>query len=195
MNKKWIITITIIAGILLALGLGMYTYKKGGISNNNITQTKVLADKNESVLNLEYNTVQTANIEVKLSPKAKITEKTYYKDCDHLIKKEIDVPEELVNATEKEVSEKYIGWKMEKFIATDVVVYKELTGFCDEHFVIKEKDGVVAIYTENSEGIQEWKEDTDIVTKYLPDEDLENIKSGVKVQGFKNLYNFLEDYE
>ena len=75
------------------------------------------------------------------------------------------------------------------------MIIKELNGFCEEHFVIKEKDGVIAIYTENSQGVIEWKEDTDIVTKYLPDADLENLKVGVKVQGLKNLYNYLEDYE
>lgn len=197
MNKKWIIAIAIIIGILLACGFGIYAYLRGGISDNNMTYTKQLAEneKKNNVIENSYNTIQTANIEVKLSPNAMITEKIYYKDCDHLIRKEKDVPEDLVNATEDKIKEKYAGWKVEKFSANDVVVYKELNGFCEEHFVIKEKDGVIAIYTENSQGVIEWKEDTDIVTKYLPDEDLENLKVGVKVQGLKNLYNYLEDYE
>lgn len=61
--------------------------------------------------------------------------------------------------------------------------------------MIKEHDGVIGIYTENNEGIQEWQEDTEISTKYLPDTDLEQFKIGTKIVGKNNLYSFLEDYE
>lgn len=199
MEKKWIIIAVIVIGILLGLILGIYTYHRGGISNTNMIDTQKLAeeDKEENRIDgvQENETIQTANITNKISPNAIIVEKKYYKTCDHLIRNTIDVPEELVNGTEENVQAKYPDWKIESYSPTEIVVYKEFAGICDEHYVVKEKNGIIAIYTENSEGVQEWKEDTDIATQYLPEEDLENLKVGIKIIGITNLYNFLEDYE
>ena len=45
MNKKWIIAIAIIIGILLACGFGIYAYLRGGISDNNMTYKETNINK------------------------------------------------------------------------------------------------------------------------------------------------------
>ena len=41
----------------------------------------------------------------------------------------------------------------------------------------------------------EIKEDTEIVTLYLPETDLQKLKAGVEIIGHTKLVEFLEDYE
>ena len=172
-EKKWLIIGVIILGIILGVVFGIYAYDRGRMSDTNMIDTQKLADvENNKQLNNETNAnvaIETSSIDMKVSPNAIIIQKRYYKSCDHLIKEVVDVPEDLIN--------------------------KEFDGICNEHYVIKEHDGVIGIYTENNEGIQEWQEDTEISTKYLPDTDLEQFKIGTKIVGKNNLYSFLEDYE
>lgn len=199
MEKKGIIIAVVIIGILLGLIIGIYTYNRGGISNTNMIDTQKLADEkseetksNETILN---EAVETSSVSMKVSPNAIIIQKRYYKSCDHLIREVIDIPEDLINKTQDDVMNKYSDWKLEGYSPKEIVIYKEFQGICNEHYVIKERNGVIGIYTENNEGIQEWQEDTEISTQYLPEEDLEQLKVGIKIVGKNNLYSFLEDYE
>ena len=179
--------------------LGIYFGDRGDVVDFNIKNTQKLADTVNSIDNIENiqasNTVETSSINMKISPNAVIIKKCYYKKCDHLIKDVIDIPEELVNKTENDVREKYKGWKLEGYSPNEIVLYKEFSGICDEHYVVKDNNGVIGIFSEDENGVQEFVEDTDIETQYLPEEDQENLKVGMKVVGKVNLNNFLEDYE
>ena len=93
------------------------------------------------------------------------------------------------------MQKQYPDWKIEKFSSNEVVLYKEKNGYCDEHYVIREHNGVLAIYTLDENGKETWKQDTEIVTMYLPEVDLSRIKEGIKVTGTTNLRSILEDYE
>lgn len=198
-NKKWLIAGVIILGVILGILFGIYSYRQSGISNNNMIDIQKLADIEENtneIGNILNETIQTSlNTQNKISPNAIITQKRYYKDCDHLIRENIEIPNELVNKTQEDIKKNYSDWKLESYSPTEIVLYKEFTGICDEHYVVKEHNGVIGIYTENNDGTQEWKEDTQILTQYLPDEDMQTLKIGVKVVGKKNLNEFLEDYE
>lgn len=198
-EKKWLIIGVIILGIILGVVFGIYAYDRGRMSDTNMIDTQKLADvENNKQLNNETNAnvaIETSSIDMKVSPNAIIIQKRYYKSCDHLIKEVVDVPEDLINKEQEDVIKKYSDWKLEGYSSKEIVIYKEFDGICNEHYVIKEHDGVIGIYTENNEGIQEWQEDTEISTKYLPDTDLEQFKTGTKIVGKNNLYSFLEDYE
>lgn len=197
--STWFFIILITVGIVTAIGLGIYAYNVGGISDTNIVNTERLAEieneENDENLIVLDESVTTSSADIKMSPNAIIIEKKYYKTCDHLIRETVDIPTELVNQTEEDVKSYYSDWKVEQFSATEVVVYKEFRGICNEHYVIKDNSGVLGIYIENDEGALEWQEDTEIGTQYLPEEDIEEFEAGVEVVGKTNLYNFLEDYE
>lgn len=200
----WLLVSLMIIGIVLASVLGIYAYNNGSISETNIINNEMLAEINEreEIKNIKKENKQEQNelvatsvSNMKISPNASVTEKRYYKKCDHLIREVKDIPIGLVNKGEEEVKSYYSDWKVEKCSNNEVVVYKEYEGICDEHYVVKDNNGVLGIYIENDENIQEWQEDTSIETGYLPEKDIEEFKVGVKVEGKTNLYNFLEDYE
>lgn len=201
MKEKWLIIAIIIVGIIFGIILGVYVHKQNDVSDINMLESQKLSETDNVENNQEYinsavnEAVETSNVEEKISPNASIIQKRYYKGCDHLIRETIDIPEDLVNKTEEDVIKKYSDWKVEKYSSKEIVIYKEFSGICNEHYVVKEHNGIIGIYTENSEGVQELQEDTEISTQYLPEEDLENLKVGIKIVGKSNLYNFLEDYE
>lgn len=197
----WLLAILMLIGIVLAITLGIYAYNNGEISETNIINTEKLAEiENIKEIEEENKTsekelVATSASSMKISPNASVTEKRYYKACDHLIREVKDIPVGLVNKGEEDIRSYYSNWKVEKCSNNEVVVYKEFEGICDEHYVIKDNNGILAIYRENDENVQEWQEDTGIETQYLPEKDIEEFKVGVKVEGKTNLYDFLEDYE
>ena len=60
---------------------------------------------------------------------------------------------------------------------------------------MQEHNGVIGIYTTDQYGVKTLKEDTEIVTQYLPEADLQKLKAGVEIIGHTKLVEFLEDYE
>ena len=196
MERKWIIIIAII-GILLGITGGILISNRGKTSRMNVISEEELAQSQIEAGMQEGNNqvMETASMNNNISPNGVLVQKSYYQDCDHLIRKVYDIPEDLINQNEEAVKEKYPGWKIEKYTPTEITLYQEFNGFCDEHYVAREHNGYIGIYTVNKQGVETLKEDTEITTLYLPEEDLERLKIGISIVGERNLYNFLEDYE
>lgn len=195
----WLLITLMIIGIALAVTLGIYAYNNGSVSDTNIINTEKLAEIEErerTTSELKENELVTTSVAtIKMSPNANVIEKRYYKACDHLIREEKEIPIGLVNKEEETVRSYYSDWRVEKYTNNEIIIYREYEGICDEHYVVKDNNGVLGIYVENDENVQVWQKDTEIETQYLPEKDIEEFKIGVKVVGKTNLYNFLEDYE
>ena len=200
MDKKWIVCIIIAIILGLAIGIGRAIYSSN--SNEDTEGIEIVNDKElaeeDIVSNLEYNevnSIETIAKENTISPNAIIIEKVYYEGCDHLIRKTVDIPETLVNKTEEEVKKQYSDWKIEEYTPTQITLYKTVTGNCGEHYFVQEHNGVIGIYTTDEYGVKTLKEDTEIVTQYLPEADLQKLKAGVEIIGHTKLVEFLEDFE
>lgn len=74
-------------------------------------------------------------------------------------------------------------------------MYKEVDEFCDEHYVLKEKDGNITIFKLDQNNNEIFLEDTEIATEYLAEEDLEKIKQGIIIFTKKELNKTIEDFE
>lgn len=197
MSKKWIIGIILLVGLIGGVLIGIFAFGKDDVSETNIVRNEKLASVNEvNETVLDGNIIATSSAENdKISPNAVMIQKRYYKKCDHLLKEIIDVPESLVNRSEEDLKEAYVGWKLEGFSPTEIVLYQEIDSICKEHYLVKEHNGVIGIYTLDEYDQETLQEDTEIVTQYLPEEDLAELKIGVKLVGTTSLYNFLENYE
>ncbi len=197
MNKKWIICIiiTIIVGFILGASIAIFSERnRNKTEGTEMLSEKELADvSNED--NNSINVIETASLENAISPNAVIIKKTYYKACDHLIRKVEEIPEELVNKTENDIKKLYADWELEEYTPTQITLYKSVSGNCGEHYFVQEHNGVIGIYTTDEYGVKTLKEDTEISTQYLPEEDVQNLKAGVEVIGYTKLIEFLEDYE
>lgn len=199
MDKKWIICIiiAIIIGLSVGIGLAIFTSNSNKVEGTDILGDKELASVSNSFQNTTSynNTLETSALENIISPNAIIIKKTYYEACDHLIKKVEDVPKELVNKSEEDLSTFFPDWKVEEYSPTEITLYKTSKDNCGEHYFVQEHNGVIGIYTTDKYGVKTLEEDTEISTLYLPEEDVQNLKAGVEIVGHTKLVEFLEDYE
>ena len=198
--KKYTVIAIIAVGILLGFLTGLYLYKINQIDYSN---TEIIAEtieddctaiaqlNNEDISNL----IETNNKEEKTSPNCIIALKVYYETCEHLIETRKNIEEAQVNLTEEEVKQRFEDWEIQKFTPNEIVLYKEVNEFCNEHFLLKEENGYIAIYKLDKNENAEIFQTTEISTDYLADEDLEQIKNGIKVYTEKELNKTLEDYE
>lgn len=197
MNKT-IMTIIAIIVIIGAIIIGVQIYKPNKEQEDIIT--KVSEEKIEDDCTDEYQEIQEemlqANFtEEKISPNCFITMKKTYNKCGHTTSEYIAIPKELVNKTKEDLEEKYIGWTIDKFSDTQIVISKEEEGECGEHYIVKDKEGKVVIYKLLEDGTENEYEVTDISTEYITDTDKINMKNGIKVNGKQELNQLIEDFE
>ena len=75
------------------------------------------------------------------------------------------------------------------------MLYKEVDNFCNEHYILKEKEGNIAIYKVDENNNERFLEDTEIAIEYLEEEDLDELKKSNKIYTKKELNKFIEDFE
>lgn len=195
MRKWWLIAIVIIILFTVGAVAGFYVYQKNNTQDSNMLEHKQLAVE-EKIHNEQLeNLITTSSSEKIISPNCMLIQKQYFKGCDHIIRNVEDIDEKYINCSQQEFEKDYKDWKIEEFTNNQITMYQEKEGFCNRHYIIKEHNGVLAIYTIDETGKENWKEDTEIQTIYLPEEDLVKIRQGIEAIGDTELHSTLEDFE
>lgn len=169
--------------------------------NSSITNQLSLSTSNFSNASNSANfsnsldTISTASTEEKVSPNAEFALKKYYNECGHFKFEYAKLPEELVNLTKEEVEDFYDDWEVEEFSANKIVLVKEISSLCDEHFIIKLGEKYVQIFHLESDGNLVLYKTTDISRDYLPAEDIAKLEQGMYVFGEGKLNSIIEDFE
>lgn len=195
--KKYTITAFILMGLSFGFITGIYIYKIKEIDNKKIAmQDEPVEDECTYITEIGIDDfISASSKEEKTSPNCMIILKIYYQKCGHLIETKEKIKDANVNLTEKELKERFPEWEIQRFTETEIILYKEIDDYCNEHYVLKEKDGNIAIYRLDENNKEELQDITDIPTKYLEDEDLERIKEGIFINTKKELNKTLEDFE
>ena len=192
MSKSfWVAVVltTIILGI--SCGILVHVYGDMKLENASITHLNKI---NEVLRDNEI--IQTSTKEEKkTTPNTEIVFERYYNRCGHNDIKKQFADKEDVNKNEEEIKNKYNDWVLRSFSPDMIELYKEENKMCENHFIVKEKDGVIVVYTVDDEGKETLKETTEISTKYLPKEDIELLQRGIKANSISDLQNVLSDYE
>ena len=195
--KKWGIIIAFIIIFIIAIFVGNYIYDSSNKEENTIKSENT---SNSIVNQVDYSvrndiTINTDSEEEKISPNATLILKKHYKECDHTIKEYAEIPEEFVNLTKSEIEKEYPEWEVEKFTPLDIILIKEEEGFCNEHFILKEEQGVITVYKIDKQGGESLYDTTGISVEYLTESDKLELKNGIKVYGKEELNSMLENYE
>ncbi len=198
--KKYTIIAIITVGIILGFLTGLYLYKINQIDYHNkeiIAET--IEDDSAAIAELGdeelSSLVATNSKEEKTSPNCVIKLKVYYEVCEHIIETRKNIEKTQVNLTEEELKKKLSDWEIQRFAPNEIVLYKEVNEFCNEHFLLKEEDGYIAIYKLDKNENEQFLQTTEISTDYLTEEDLSQIRSGIKIYTKKELNKALEDFE
>src|SRR5574344_2040298 len=183
------IFIVIILGLLA--GILVHIYNDNQVSKAQVAQ----AIKLNEIASKRTNIVATVSPKEKSSPDAKIIFETYYNKCGHSNTETKTVDSSEVNKEEDYFTDKYKEWTLKSFSTKEIKFYKEVNEMCDKHYVIHDNEGIIAIYTLDADGNETLKKNTEISTKYLPEEDLQLLKNGIKAFGDKELEEKLSDFE
>lgn len=161
-----------------------------------IAEEEILDDCTDEYEGSEYeDTVKANTQEEKTSPNCSLTTKTYYQNCGHTKSEYTNLPLSFVNLTKEEIQERYQEYEIEDFATNAIVLYQEKEGECGEHYIVKDKDGMVTVYQVLEDGSEKEIETTGITTEYLPETDKINMKNGIQVNGKQNLNQLIEDFE
>lgn len=161
-----------------------------------VAEEEILDDCTDEYEGMEYeNTVKTNTEEEKTSPNCSLITKTYYEKCGHTKSEYANLPQNLVNLTKDEIQERYQEYEIESFASNEVILYQEKEGECGEHYMVKDKDGLVTVYQILEDGSQEELEVTGVSTEYLPETDQINMKNGIQINGKQALNQLIEDFE
>lgn len=189
MRKITIIIITI--GVILGFLIGIYLY-----NTNQESKNLIISEKEETKIETKKEDKEVSNQEKLITPNTKITIKTYYKDCNHIIEESAALEDEWINLNEEELSKQANNFTIQKFSPEEVVLYKEENGFCNEHYLLIEKNGYIEVYFLDEKGEMKFMTNiVDIATELLPEKDREELKTGIKVYGKKELNKKIEDFE
>ena len=179
MKKGYVILIIIIFTILSYIGI------------------KIYKDKNkEDKKAFEYTKIQeTISEEEKVGPNSRLVLKTYYTKCSHTKTEQQDIPKELINLTKNELQLQYKQWKIERFSKDEIILKKNLEEYCEEHYVLRNKDGYINVYSIDENGNEKKYLSTEISTLYLPETDQINLEKGIYIYGKEKLIEILQDFE
>ncbi len=113
------------------------------INSKDSAKAKNINDLN----NEEIEIIKEENI---ISPNTFIEERTHYKECDHLITKLNVADDEIINMTRKEyesyLKSNYPNKRLISFSNTKIVIWGgERNHLCQEHYIIGEENGNIAI--------------------------------------------------
>ena len=199
MNKT-IITMLSIIVIMIAVFTAIVIYKtnnKEEIDNIEfkIAEENILDDCTDEYEEIQEEMLQASTNQEKISPNCFITFKTKYKKCGHETNKYEKIDDNLVNKTEEELQKVYSDWKIEDFSDSNIVLSKDEEGYCDEHYLVQDKEGKVVIYKILEDGTKQKFQETEISTEYLAEADKVQIKEGIRVNGKQNLNQLIEDFE
>lgn len=161
-----------------------------------VAEEEILDDCTDEYEGLEYeNTIKTNTQEEKTSPNCSLITKIYYERCGHTTSQYSNLPQNLVNLNKDEIQENYQEYEIESFASNEVILYQEKEGECGEHYMVKDKDGLVTVYQILEDGSQDELEVTGVSTEYLPETDQINMKNGIQVNGKQALNQLIEDFE
>ena len=191
--KKSILVGCIFVAIISGITIGIIVHVYNDTNLEKATLEEV--ENANKIIEKDVNIIETGTSEEKTTPNTKIVYETFYTNCNHMENVIEDIENEDVNQNKNYFVNKYLDWKVNNFSEDTVELYKEIDGICDKHYIVKEKDGYIAVYNLDSENNQNLKEVTEIYVQYLPEEDVELLKNGINVIGDNDLARVLADFE
>lgn len=117
--------------------------------------------------------------EIKLNAGAKLRYITYYVGCGHKIIEEDIIDETYVGLSKTEIQQKEVDWVIDSFTPNEVILKREESGICGNHYYIGIQNGYVALF-QGVPGMQSTLvEQTDIMADILREDDRLILEKGL----------------
>lgn len=134
-----------------------------------------------------------------IGPNTIIEHKILYSECNHEIIETLAPEANTINMTkdrfEAFVRNNHPKWKVEHFSNKNIIIFIEKNHLCQNHYVIGEKDGKIAVFRIDENGYKVLdKVYNDAPISLLKDIDQEKIKKGIVTDNKEELTDILENY-
>ncbi|OGO76883.1 MAG: hypothetical protein A2Y23_07825 [Clostridiales bacterium GWB2_37_7] len=156
---------------------------------NSIRNPEIVANADPIPNNEQLLTATPGNL---ITANTKIQFKTYFTLCGHLLDKDSVDIREFINLSEEDLKSKYPDWTVSEFSTQQVILKREIQTYCPKHFIISSKDGYIAIYVYNYDGVKTLYEMTDYPISILTNEDQSNLEYGIVAESEEELQQKLE---
>jgi len=119
-----------------------------------------------------------------------------YKLCGHNSITYRSAMAEEVGLSREQIESVHSSWAIKEFSPSIVWLYGEVDGYCPNHYIIKEKDGCIAIYRplENGQGVYLVYQ-TNIDTAFLSADVQERMKEGWVVDSLEQVEQLMESWD
>ena len=195
--KKITFIIYIISIIFLGvLGawIGAYAYK---INSIGAVDVPTLGGMDNIDLERELAMIVNESIDI-VSPNATLIIKKSFSECGHELQEIEKINPNYVNLTKEEFESEFLkdneNFIIESFSAKEIVVLNEIEADCNQHYLLRENNGVVVVYKYDSNGVLTVYQKTNIGVEYLTSDDRQELEYGIEVVGNGELSSRLEDY-
>ena len=144
--------------------------------------------------NIEQEKEQIANATPNdlITTSTKIIFKTNFTLCSHTLEKEPEIAADFINLSESDLKNKFSDWVVSEFSARQVILQREIQTYCPRHYIIGSKDGYIAIYVYNDDGIKTLHEMTESPISILTTDDQNNLDYGIVADSEEELQQKLE---
>jgi hypothetical protein len=124
-----------------------------------------------------------------------IFERTY-KSCGHNSISYRSATAEEAGLSKEQIESMYSSWAIKEFSPSIVWLCEEVDGYCPNHYIVKEKDGCIAIYRplEDGQGFY-LVHQTNIDTAFLSADIQERIKEGWVVDSLEQVEQLMESWD
>ena len=206
----WIGTIIVVIILGITAGIIVHIYSDERNERATLKQANELARMEEANLDNKNNdnnknssddsnaengtVVKTSSVDEKTTPNTTIIFESYYSKCGHSKIRSEKISSEYVNKTKVEIQKIYSDWEIKSFSSDRIELYKNENSLCGNHYIIKDEDGYVTVYNINKDGQEVLSDKTDISTKYLPKDDNDLLKNGIKANSTSQLEQILADF-
>jgi hypothetical protein len=198
----WIGTIIVVIILGITAGIIVHVYGDERTERATLKQANELSRMKEADLNDKANKngendiiIKTSSGEEKTTPNTLIIFESYYSKCGHSKIRSEKIANEYVNKTKEEMQKIYSDWEIKSFSSDRIELYKNENSLCGNHYIVKEENGYVTVYNINKDGQEVLSDKTDISTKYLPKDDNDLLKNGIKANSTSQLEQILADFE
>ncbi|MFY9613388.1 MAG: BofC C-terminal domain-containing protein [Tissierellaceae bacterium] len=190
-NRLILISSFFVVFLVVSFILGYYLMNRS-IKNRQAAEGEEIDQDNKT-------NIEIVREENRISPNTLIEERIHYKACSHLITNTYLADDEVVNLTRDEY-ETYLAsnqphLRLVAFSNVKVVLYGEKNHLCQEHYIVGEHNGYVAIYKIDEKGERVlFKSFTDYPISLLIELDQEKLREGIIVNSEEELSDILEDF-
>ncbi|MCI1960070.1 MAG: BofC C-terminal domain-containing protein [Clostridia bacterium] len=179
-----LLLIICIAGGFIGYGIGLRNIRNNPVSYNNKINNKENESESEKV----------SQNDIKITPSTKMVYEYYYPESGISKVNEEEPPYFMIGLSLNDMKRLYSTWDILSFSKAEVDMRKTMSGTDDQWYIIGEKDGYITIYYDDGNNENSIKEITDIDTNGFSEDEKEQLKKGIRVQGEDALNRALENY-